>query len=179
MEFNRIIIFLAILVLVSGCTGITSKCPECPGSSSYSECDDQAIKTRTNYRCDETTNFECESFKEEKQCSTEITLTGNIEATIKPSIEQKVKGIIKFEIKNVPEDTVLVAYYLAGGDLAPIGLERMPLFASNQGDVWTGMIDTNDYENGLFEVMVIANNEESLEGNPQYYARGQILVSNK
>ncbi len=81
-------------------------------------------------------------------------------------------------MKNLPEDTALVAYYLEGGDLPPVGLERMPYFASNQGDVWTGMIDTMKYENGLYQIAVVTNNKEELEGDPKAYAFGQILISN-
>jgi len=50
--------------------------------------------------------------------------------------------------------------------------------ATNQGDVWTGMIDTSEYDNGLYTLGVVSNNKEELEGNPQAYAKGQILISN-
>lgn len=180
---KKLFIFVLMIVLMAGAlllSGFISepKCPECSEPGSYSECDDQAVKTRTNYQCSETTNFECESYIEEKPCATEIKLTGNFDGTVKPSIEEKVKGIIRIEVKNVPEDTVLVAYYLEGGDLSPIGNERMPYFAADQGDVWTGMIDTNEYKNGLYELGVVSNNKEELEGPPQAYAKGQILISN-
>jgi hypothetical protein len=178
MKKISMLILIAGLLLLSGCINPGPSCPSCPEPSSYSECNDQAIKTRTNYRCSEATDFQCESYIEEKQCVTEITLTGNIDGTVKPSIEEKVKGIIKIEVRNVPDDTVLIAYFLEGGDLSPIGLERMPYFASNQGDVWTGMIDTNKYKNGLYEIGVVSNNKEELEGNPQAYAQGQIIISN-
>lgn len=169
------------VVLIAGVFLLSNsepKCPDCPEPGSFSECNESGIKTRINYRCDETTNYECESYIEEVQCATEIKLSGSIEGIIKPSIEEKVKGIIKIELTSVPDDTVLVAYYLEGGNLPPIGIERMPLFATNQGDVWTGMIDTNEYENGLYQLGVVSNNKEELEGDPQAYAKGQILISN-
>jgi hypothetical protein len=178
MGVTKIAIFLAMFVLISGCIGGTPTCPECPTPSTYSECNDQAVKTRTDYRCNEATNFQCESYTQETQCETEITLTGNIDATVIPSIEEKVQGVIKIEVKNVPADAKIVAYFIDNGELPPIGLERMPLFATKKDDIWTGMIDTNDYENGLYEMMVLGNIEETLEGNPDYYARGQILISN-
>jgi len=177
---KKLIIFgiAVLLVLISGCTDDTPECPECPKPSTYSECNDQAIKTRTNYQCSEATTFQCESFTEEKHCETEITLTGNIDATVTPSIEEKVKGIIKIEVSNVPADTKLVAYFIQNDNLPPVGLERMPLFATNKGDVWTGMLATTEYENGLYEIMVLTNNQEALEGDPKAYARGQIVISN-
>lgn len=173
------LIFLAILVCAFLIIGCGPKCPECPVVGSYSECNDQAIKTRTNYRCNEVTNFECESYIEEAQCRTEIKLEGNLDATIKPSIEEKVKGVIKIEIKGVPDDTTIVAYYLEGGDLPPIGLERGPLIASNQGGVWTSMIDTSQYKNGLYTIGVISNNQELKKDTPPTaYARGQVVINN-
>lgn len=178
MGRGRIAIFLAILLLISGCAGGGPKCPVCPEPSTYSQCSDDAVKTRTNYRCDESTNFECVSYIEEKQCKTELSLAGNIDVIVKPTIEERVKGIIKLEISGVPEDAQLVVFYLAGGDLPPISNERRPTPATNQGDVWTGMIDTNDYENGLYDIAVVGTNQVSLEGNPQYYAMGQVLVDN-
>jgi hypothetical protein len=176
MKKISVIVLMVGVLLLSGCAG--PQCPECPEPSSYSECNDQAVKTRTNYRCSEATDFQCESYIEEKQCATEIKLTGTFDGTIKPSIEEKVKGIIKLEVRNVPDDTVLVAYYLEGGDLPPVGSGRMPSFASDQGDVWTGLIDTTKYKNGLYEIGVVSNNKEELEGNPQAYAQGQLLISN-
>lgn len=177
MGFTKIATFLAILVLISGCIG-GPKCPECPLPTTYSECNDQAVKTRTNYRCGEASNFECESYTQEAQCATEIKLTGNVDGTVTPSIEEKVKGIIKIEVKNFPADVKVVAYYIDGGDLPPVGPERGPLFATKQDDVWTGLLDTGEYENGLYDVIVGGFIEETLEGNPQYYTRGQILISN-
>ena len=176
-KFGFLIISVILIGIFSGCIG-GSKCPECPVPSTYSECNDQAIKTRTNYRCSEATNFECESFTQEMQCETEITLTGNVDGTVKPSIDEKVKGVIKIEVKNFPSDVKVVAFYIEGGKLPPIGAERGPLFATKKGDVWNGLLDTGEYENGLYEIMVGGFIEEKLEGSPDYYARGQILISN-
>ena len=175
---------LHIIILVVVVLGIGvflfggSQCPECSAPSSYSDCDDQAMKTRTNYRCSESTDFQCEGYTEETACATEIKLVGSFDGTIRPSVEEKVKGVIKIEVTNVPADTKLVAYYLEGGDLAPVGNGRMPEFATQQGDVWTGMLDTTKYSNGLYILGIVSNNQESLEGNPQAYAKGQIMISN-
>jgi hypothetical protein len=169
-----VVIGIVALVMIGG----GPKCPECPESGSYSQCNDQAIKTRTNYKCGEETNFECESFTEETQCATEIKLSGSVDGTISPSIDEKVKGVIKVEVKNVPEGTKIVAYYLSGGNLPAIGTERMPSLATDNGDVWVGMIDTSEYENGLYDLAVVTNNKEALEGDPQAYAQGKIVISN-
>jgi len=159
-------------------------CPDCSAPSSYSDCNDDAVKTRTNYRCSKSTDFECEEYTEETNCATEIQLTGGprggtLGGTVKPSIESKVEGIINIEVTNVPEDTMLVAYFLEGGDLEEMGSGRMPNFATEQGDVWTGMLDTSDYDDGLYTLAVVSTNEEELgDEGPQAYAQAQILIEN-
>jgi len=171
------LIFLTCAILIIGCG---PKCPECPEVGSYSECSDQAMKTRTNYRCSETTNFECKSYTEEAQCAREIKLEGTLDTIVKPSIEEKVKGIIKIEIRGVPEDTVNVAYWLTGGDLPPIGPGRGPSLATEQDGVWTAMIDTAKYKNGLYTINTLSTNQEVMEGDtpPTAYAQGQIVITN-
>lgn len=173
------LVFLSILAFAFLLGGCGAKCPECPEAGSYSECNNQAIKTRTDYRCSEATNFECRGFIEETQCATEIKLQGNLDVTVKPSIDEKVRGIIKIEIKGIPKDTVNVAYWLEGGDLPPIGPERGPLLASEQGEVWMAMIDTTQYKNGLYNIGIVSTNEEEEEDSPPTaYAQGQIVISN-
>ena len=181
MKNNILIIGLILIIAISGCTQTGSQCPSCPGPDSYSECNDQAVKTRTNYRCSEATNYECESYTQETQCATEIKLTkrvGDISGTIKPSIDNKVKGIINIEINRVPDGTQAVGYYLEGGDLPPIGDGRAASFAENQGDVWTGMIDTTEYGNGLYDFASVVWDPEDPDGNPMALATAQILISN-
>lgn len=172
-------IFLILICLLF--IGCGPKCPECPELGTYSECNDQAIKTRTNYKCSETTNFECESYIEETQCATEIKLEGSLDTIVKPTIEENVKGIIKIEANNVPEDSVYVAYWLDGGDLPPIGPGRGPSLASEQGSVWTAMIDTTNYKNGLYTINVLSSDRELDENDdspPTAYAQGQIVITN-
>ena len=176
---KKILFFLVLMIMIF-LVGCGSKCPECPAVGSYSECDEQAMKTRTNYRCSEATNFECESYTEEAQCRTELNLEGTLDTTIKPTIEEKVKGIIKIEAKNAPEDSVYVAYWLEGGDLPPIGPGRGPSLATEQGGIWTAMIDTADYKNGLYTINVLSSNKELDENDdspPTAYAHGQIVIN--
>ena len=40
------------------------------------------------------------------------------------------------------------------------------------------MLDTTEYENGVYDIMTLGMKTETMEGNPDYYARGQILISN-
>jgi len=179
-----LIIAVILLVLISsGCIGGEQTrlptCSDCPTPSTYSDCTGEAVKIRTNYRCSAETSYACESYTEEKQCKTEIALTGNMGATVSPSIEEKVKGVIKIETKTVPEGTNVVAYYLAGNNLPPIEGSQRISWATNQGDVWTGFIDTTGYENGLYDIAVLTTSNEAWgDGSPEGYAMGKILISN-
>ncbi|MBW2991687.1 hypothetical protein KY345_00535 [Candidatus Woesearchaeota archaeon] len=175
---KNIYLIIICVILLAGCG---PSCPKCPEPGSYSECSDQAVKTRTNYRCSEATDFECESYSEEAQCSTEIKMQGNLDAIIKPSVEEKVKGIIKIEVRGVPEGTKNVLYWMEGGDLVPVGPERGPSIASEQDGVWTAMIDTAQYKNGLYSVKAASTERETVkEGDtpPTAFAQGQMVISN-
>jgi hypothetical protein len=44
-------------------------CPTCPTSSNWTECVNEQ-KSRTKYKCDETTDYECKTFKETEICAT-------------------------------------------------------------------------------------------------------------
>jgi len=46
---------------------VTPSCPTCPQPSAWSDCIDNN-KTRTNYKCDATTNYACQSYTETKDC---------------------------------------------------------------------------------------------------------------
>jgi hypothetical protein len=86
-----IVLFILSVMVLSGCG---PKCPECPGSGAWSSCNEDAVKTRTNYKCSEATNFECGEFEETQQCATEIRVagrTGLSEILITPTIEKMLK----------------------------------------------------------------------------------------
>ena len=50
-------------------TTTVKACPACPSPSNWSECVN-GQKSRTKYKCDETTNYECKSFTEIESCVT-------------------------------------------------------------------------------------------------------------
>ena len=170
-----IIVFVGIILIsFSG-----SKCPKCPEIGSYSECNEEAIKTRINYKCDELTNFECESYTEEKSCITEINLKGSIgilDVTIAPTIDEKVKGIITIETTTVPSNTQLVAVGLSGESSPPLGPGIEFLSASNINGVWKLIIDTKEYENGVYSIGI--STTEGGDSSPTAYAEGQIIIEN-
>jgi PGF-pre-PGF domain-containing protein len=46
---------------------VTPSCPTCPQPSAWSDCINNK-QTRTNYKCDATTNYACQSYTETKDC---------------------------------------------------------------------------------------------------------------
>tara|TARA_Y100000310_G_C20667689_1_gene808507 strand:- start:205 stop:471 length:267 start_codon:yes stop_codon:yes gene_type:complete len=75
-------------------------------------------------------------------------------------------------------DAESIGYYLEGGNLPPLGAERPPSFATDQGDVWTGLIDTTEYENGLYDIAIITWDEKNPDGPPTALSQSKILISN-
>ncbi|UCD02744.1 MAG: hypothetical protein JSV63_03075, partial [Candidatus Aenigmatarchaeota archaeon] len=63
MVFVALVMIVPVL-LISGCTQAGPQCPTCSNPSTWSECDANAVKTRTNYKCSEDTEYECESYTE-------------------------------------------------------------------------------------------------------------------
>jgi len=173
---NKVALTAIIIAFLGGCgntlLGSQNNCPE---PTSYSTCNEQAKKTRTNYHQDQ----ECEPYVEETLCATEITFSGSISGTVTPSVENTVSDLIKIELTSAPDDTELVAYYLTGGDLSPIGSGRMPLFASKQNGVWTGLIDTKEYKNGAYQLAIVTNNKRELgDDGPRAFAQVHLKISN-
>lgn len=173
---------LILLVLSLTLLGCGPSCPKCPEPSSYSTCNEQAMKTRTNYKCSEATNFQCETFTEEAQCNTEIKLKGyNLDAVIKPSIEERVKGIVKIEATKVNDDTKMVFFAITGHDIPPLEQTGPNIGVDTDGsNGWSIMLDTTKYKNGLYDILVGSSPKESMEEGqgPAAYAQGQIVISN-
>jgi KaiC/GvpD/RAD55 family RecA-like ATPase len=85
------------------------ECPECPPTSEWSECIDGTI-TRQSYRCDSSTDFQCESYTEEESCQLLLGGMGGLKATISPTVGKTVSGIIEIEANTVPDGTELVQF---------------------------------------------------------------------
>ena len=75
------------VLLLSACG---TKTVTCPSAGSYSECNENGVKTRTNYRLIDSET--CQGYAEEMQCATEVRVTGRTgltEMRITPTIEKK------------------------------------------------------------------------------------------
>jgi len=176
-------ILLAVLilsmVLLSACG---PKCPECPGSSAWSACNEEAVKTRTAYRCSEETNFECQEFDETQQCATEVRVkgrTGLSEMLITPTIEKNVKGIITVELTKAPDETQAVIFVLNKGKIdMEAGLGPGIPIDQDSSDGWSTMYDTTEYENGLYEVAAIVGEGFADNQPPLDAVIAQIIIDN-
>lgn len=164
-------------------------CPTCPDASNWSQCSDEAVKTRTNYRCGEDTDFECVNYRENMDCDTQLVVKGALgimDVTVSPTIEERVKGIIEVEAENVPEDANSVIFILAAQgvelseNMSEEDLARM-IREHDLGkeDGWKILFDTTAMENGLYNISVLVPNEDAPEHNPWFeYSVIQIVVDN-
>ena len=191
---NKYLLFgiLALIgvVTLSGCTdqATTPGCPTCPNPGKWSECTDQAIKTRTNYQCGAETNYTCESYTEEGTCETEIQLKGtkDLEGLITPSLDETVKGIIKVEVFNVPEDTEFVMFLFypqevqLGSDMSDEDVAKVIRERDFTGaDGWSVFFDTTSAENGLYKMFIGPTYEDAPDENPwTTYGQAQVIVNN-
>jgi hypothetical protein len=178
-------IMLVGIIFISGCTQAGPQCPTCPNPSTWSECDANAVKTRTNYKCSEDTDYECESYTESYNCATEIRVTGQsgLEIVITPTLEEKVKGLMKLEAVGVPGDTSGIVLFAYAGSLTidATNVENAVVtqYDMNESDGWKIFLETTELENGLYTLIITSADAEGDETNPwNDVLTTQIIVSN-
>ena len=100
------ILAISAVIFISGCIQQGQKCPQCLDLSSWSKCNDQAIKTKTNYKCSAETNYACQSYEETTKCKTEISLKGNkgLDVVVSPILDEIVNGVIKVSVNLIPSE---------------------------------------------------------------------------
>ena len=105
-SYGILIFGIITIIFISGCIQQVPKCPQCSDPSSWSKCNDQAIKTRTNYKCNAETNYACQSYEETANCKTEIILKGNkgLDVIVSPTLDETVKRIIKVSVNSIPSE---------------------------------------------------------------------------
>lgn len=182
-------ILLVSVVFVSGCTGPSEpKCPECSSPGIWSACTEDAVKARTNYKCGAETNYTCESYTEEKACATEMKIggTAGLEAAINPTLDENVKGIIKVEAFNVPQNSEFVVFILSpqgvelGQNMAEEDLAKIiQEYDTSGADGWKALFDTTKVENGLYNILIGPTYENAPSENPwTAVALAQVVVKN-
>ena len=193
-NFGLCIIIILLITFVSGCTGPSGgggvfgpSCPTCPNPGGWSSCTEEGMKTRTNYKCGEETNYECESYTEEKACETEIKLKDkDLEAIISPTLDETVKGIIKVEVVKAPEETNLMLVFLipqgvdlSSGMTAEESEQSIQAVDSSGSDGWKTFLDTTKVDNGLYQVFIATQPADATEENPWAGMAGtQVIVNN-
>lgn len=162
-------------------------CPQCPSPNAWSECNEQAVKTRTNYKCAVETNYICINYLEEKECQTSLTVSDkDLEATVSPMLDENVKGIIKIEATKVPSKTTIVEFiYIPQGvtlgqSMSQEELAKLILVTDkNPQDGWKTFIDTTQKENGLYTLFIGATYEGAADENPWISSVStQVVVKN-
>jgi len=163
-----------------------TKCQTCPTLGPWSKCTQELVKTRTNYRCSEETNYACESYIEEKNCETEIRVKGDrgiLEAVISPTIDESVKGIIKVEVLKVPEGTEVIKFIFAPQEVAigaQMDISKVIIESDSSGtDGWKAFFDTTKVKNGLYKILIGSTYQGAPDENPWLdYTFLQVITDN-
>jgi hypothetical protein len=184
MVFVALVMIVPVL-LISGCTQAGPQCPTCPNPGIWSECDENAVKTRANYKCSEDTEYECESYTESQNCATEIRVTGNygLGIVITPTVEDKVKGLMKLEAVGVPGDTsgIVLWAYAGSVTLEETNVENAVVTQHDldESDGWEIFVETTELENGLYTLIITAANANDDGTRPwNDVVTTQIIVNN-
>lgn len=175
-----VVLIVGIFIFLGG-----KSCPECPQASSWSKCNQDAIKTRTNYKCSEETNYQCQSYIEESQCKTELPIKGakGLDVVITPTLDELVKGTIKININSVPSNVEKIWIMMGPQGQQPQAGEdpfKMPNTIIQIEDATAGkiiFIDTAKVSNGVYNLGVMATNNPN--GAPwEDVIQTQIVVEN-
>lgn len=173
-------IFITGLVFISGCASGPS-CPTCQTASSWSACDENAMKTRTNYKCGSDTSYECQSYTEQQACKTELSMAGTngLAVVVSPTMDEIVKGTLKITINSIPSEGnkiwVLLGPQGLQGDPFQDPNTRLQTVDSEAGK--TVYIDTTKIENGVYNLGVMTTSNPG--GAPWTdVAQVQLVVEN-
>jgi len=156
-----VLMLIATIIFINGCG---KSCPQCPQPGVWSECNDNIIKTRANYRCGENTDYQCQSYTEELECKTQISLIGSkgLNAVLNPTLDEEVKGTIKLNINSVPSDVTNIWVMMGPQGQQPKPGEdpfKMPNTIIQIEDATIGKViflDTTKVENGVYTLGVMA-----------------------
>ncbi len=181
---NKWLFVMAVFLcfFTAGCTQQPS-C-DCPSPGSWSECNEQAIKTRTAYTCSADTNYTCVEYEEQKECSTYMEISNSdLLVVVSPTLDNVVKGTIKFEATSLPQNTQTIVFMLYP-EGQPIdmnqGLKENQIFSSDDvSGSWVKYVDTTQLDNGVYMVGILPTND-NMPSNSPWLAVGQaqIIVRN-
>ncbi|MEE9564161.1 MAG: hypothetical protein V3V63_00430, partial [Candidatus Hydrothermarchaeaceae archaeon] len=152
----------------------------------WSECTEEAVITRTNYRCGAKTDYTCKSYTEEKACQIKMVGLGGLRATVTPTIGGTVAGVIEVEVTAVPEGTQIVQFIFypqgvrLGDEMSVEDLAKTMQYHDSSGeDGWSALFDTAEVEDGIYNIFVGATYEGAPSENPWISIAGkQVVVEN-
>jgi len=190
---KTIFLLIAACLLVSGCTTSDTKtseptCQDCPDALSWSKCDKEMRKARTNYKCNAQTNYACEKYEEEVQCKTELSLKGQkgLSSKISPTIENTVQGVITVEALKIPKSTDFVVFMMLPNEISftpnmsAADLAKIVRHEDNDGtDGWKALFDTTKIKNGIYKINVLPTYVGAPDEEPWIdHTTTQVVVNN-
>lgn len=101
---------------------------------------------------------------------------GKIIGKISPTEGKKIKGIVEISLEKIPEKAEVMSFAILYAGQKPEETGPNLGIDSNGDDGWGISLDTNNYVNGLYEIVVIANSAESNE--PIDASKIQVIIEN-
>lgn len=178
------IISLLSLIFIGGCVQQEKpECPQCLEPSSWSKCSDQAIKTRTNYKCSAETDYSCQSYEETANCKTEQILKGNkgLDVVVSPTLDETVKKIIKVSVNSIPSEGAKIWVMLSPQGISqvedPFNEPNVVLQIVDAKAGQSVFLDTTKVENGVYNIGIMTTVNPS--GGPWTdIVQTQLIVEN-
>jgi hypothetical protein len=114
---------------------------------------------------------------------TEIKATGfgDVEMTVSPSKEDTIEGIVTITLSNVPEGTGIAAFALLeqGAEMGEdTGAPNLG-FDTDGSDGWKRILDTANFENGVYTLAgIIGTTLDEESDGPTGAAMAQVIIDN-
>jgi hypothetical protein len=119
-----------------------------------------------------------EATEEPTAPDTEIRSQGyNAEVVIEPSSDNVISGIVTIRVTKAPAETEMAFFAIVGNGSESIETTGPNLgIDSDVSDGWSRLLDTTEYEDGLYEVAGLAMS--SANDDPIGMASAQVMIQN-
>ncbi len=98
-----------------------------------------------------------------------------LSGTISPSEGKRIKGIVEITLAKVPADTEFTKFLLVQSGQKPTGQEVFGV-DTDGSDGWGYIVNSNNFPNGIYDVIVIAGSSSGDE--PLDAAVAQVVIEN-
>jgi len=110
--------------------------------------------------------------------ATEIRVEGqSASMLIEPSVDNVVSGVVTIAVTEPPSETEMVFFVIVGQGIEDTEITGPNLgIDQDGGDGWSRLLDTTDYDNGLFEISGLPMSDP--DSDPLGIVSAQVLIEN-